>query len=57
MPEILERHLADHRDRRGMAGIAVWKPKGWLSKTSGVLSVIILIGLVVAIWAMGAKPT
>jgi hypothetical protein len=40
-----------------MAGIAVWKPKGWLSKTSGVLSVIILIGLVVAVWAMGAKPT
>ena len=39
-----------------LAGIAVWKPKGWLSKTSGVLSVLILIGLVVAVWAMGAKP-
>ena len=39
-----------------LAGIAVWKPKGWLSKTSGVLSVLILIGLVVATWAMGAKP-
>ena len=39
-----------------LAGVAVWKPKGWLSKTSGVLSVIILIGLVVAVWAMGAKP-
>jgi amino acid transporter len=39
-----------------LAGIAVRKPKGWLSKTSGVLSVILLIGLVVAVWAMGAKP-
>jgi hypothetical protein len=40
-----------------MAGVAVRKPKGWLSQTSGVLSVILLIGLVVATWAMGAKPT
>ncbi|HEY7178577.1 MAG TPA: hypothetical protein VH305_05330 [Gaiella sp.] len=39
-----------------LAGIAVRKPKGWLSRTSGVLSVILLAGLVVATWAMGAKP-
>jgi len=40
-----------------LAGVAVRKPKGWLTMTSGVLSVILLIGLVVATWAMGAKPT
>ena len=39
-----------------LAGIAVRKPKGWLTMTSGVLSVILLVGLVVATWAMGAKP-
>ena len=39
-----------------LSGIAVWKPKGWLSKSSGVLSAVILVGLVVAVWAMGAKP-
>ncbi len=40
-----------------LSGIAVWKSKGGLGKASGVLSALILIGLVVAIWAMGAKPT
>ena len=40
-----------------LAGVAVRKPKTWLSQTSGVLSVILLVGLVVAAWAMGAKPT
>ena len=40
-----------------LAGVAVRKPKGWLSQTSGVLSVLLLIGLVIATWAMGAKPT
>jgi hypothetical protein len=39
-----------------LSGIAVRKPKGWLSKSSGVLSAVILVGLVVAVWAMGAKP-
>jgi hypothetical protein len=39
-----------------LAGIAVRKPKGWLTMTSGVLSVLLLIGLVIATWAMGAKP-
>jgi len=40
-----------------LAGIAVRKPKGWLTQTSGVLSVILLVALVIATWAMGAKPT
>ena len=40
-----------------LAGIAVRRPKGWLTITSGVLSVLLLIGLVIATWAMGAKPT
>ena len=39
-----------------LSGIAVRKPKGWLSKSSGVLSAVILVGLIVAVWAMGAKP-
>jgi hypothetical protein len=40
-----------------LTGIAVRKPKGWLTITSGVLSAILFVALVVAIWAMGAKPT
>ncbi len=39
-----------------LAGIAARKPKGWLSKASGVLSAILVVALVVAVWAMGAKP-
>jgi hypothetical protein len=39
-----------------LAGIAVRRPKGWLSTTSGVLSAVILVALVVGVWAMGAKP-
>ena len=40
-----------------LAGIATRKRTGWLTKTSGVLSAIIVVALVIAIWAMGAKPT
>jgi len=40
-----------------LAGIAVRRKTGWLTQTSGVLSVILLIALLVATWAMGAKPT
>jgi peptidoglycan biosynthesis protein MviN/MurJ (putative lipid II flippase) len=40
-----------------LAGIATRKGTGWLTKTSGVLSAILVVGLVIAIWAMGAKPT
>lgn len=40
-----------------LAGIAVRKRTGWLTQTSGVLSVILLVALLVATWAMGAKPS
>ncbi|HEX5583398.1 hypothetical protein [Gaiella sp.] len=40
-----------------LAGIATRKRTGWLTKTSGVLSAIIVVALVIAVWAMGAKPT
>lgn len=39
-----------------LAGIAVRRPRAWLAKSSGVLSALILVALVVAVWAMGAKP-
>jgi hypothetical protein len=40
-----------------LSGIAVRKSKSSLATTSGVLSAILLVGLVIATWAMGAKPT
>jgi hypothetical protein len=40
-----------------LAGLATRKGTGWMTKTSGVLSAILVVGLVIAIWAMGAKPT
>ena len=40
-----------------LAGIASWKSKNGLGKASGVLSALILVGLVIGVWAMGAKPT
>jgi hypothetical protein len=40
-----------------LAGIATRKRTGWVTKTSGVLSAIIVVALVIAVWAMGAKPT
>jgi hypothetical protein len=40
-----------------LSGIAVWKSKSGLAKASGVLSAILVVGLVLAVWAMGAKPT
>jgi hypothetical protein len=39
-----------------LAGIASRKSKFGLGKASGVLSALILVGLVIAVWAMGAKP-
>jgi hypothetical protein len=39
-----------------LAGLAVRKRNEWLVKSSGVLTAIILVALVVAVWAMGAKP-
>jgi hypothetical protein len=40
-----------------LAGLAVRKRNEWLVKSSGVLSAVILVALVVAVWAMGAKPS
>jgi hypothetical protein len=40
-----------------LSGIAVRKSKSGLSTASGVLSAVLLAGLLIAIWAMGAKPT
>jgi hypothetical protein len=39
-----------------LSGIAVRRSKTGLGKASGVLSALILVGLVIAVWAMGAKP-
>ena len=39
-----------------LAGIASRKSKTGLAKASGVISALILVALVVAVWAMGAKP-
>ena len=39
-----------------LAGLAVRKRNEWLVKSSGVLTANILVALVVAVWAMGAKP-
>ena len=39
-----------------LAGIASWKRKSVLGKVSGVLAVVLLVAMLVAVWAMGAKP-
>ncbi len=39
-----------------LAGIASWKRKTGLGKAAGVLMVLLLVAMVVAVWAMGAKP-
>ncbi|HEY1315800.1 MAG TPA: hypothetical protein VGF10_01140 [Gaiella sp.] len=39
-----------------LAWIASRKSKTGLGKASGAISALILVGLVVAVWAMGAKP-
>lgn len=38
------------------AGIASRKSKSGLARASGIIAAIALVGWVVAIWAMGAKP-
>ena len=40
-----------------LAGVASRRSSGGLSKASGVLAAITLVGWLVAIWAMGAKPS
>ena len=39
-----------------LTGIAAWKRKSGLSKAAGVLAVVLLVAMLVAVWAMGAKP-
>jgi len=40
-----------------LAGIASWKAKPGLGRAAGILAAIALVGWLVAVWAMGAKPT
>ena len=39
-----------------LSGVAVWRGPNGLSKAAGVLGAILAVALVVAAWAMGAKP-
>ena len=39
------------------AGVASWKSKERLGRASGVIVAIALVGWLVAVWAMGAKPS
>jgi hypothetical protein len=39
------------------AGVGSWKSQSWLGKAAGIVGAIALIGWIVAVWAMGAKPT
>ena len=39
-----------------LAGIASWKRNSGVGKAAGFLGVLLLIAMVVAVWAMGAKP-
>ena len=40
-----------------LAGVASWKSKDGFGKASGVIVAIALVGWLVAVWAMGAKPS
>ena len=39
-----------------LAWLGARKGKSGLGRASGILSALILVGLVIAVWAMGAKP-
>jgi len=39
-----------------LTGIASWKRKSGLGKAAGLLGALLLVAMVVAVWAMGAKP-
>lgn len=39
-----------------LAGVASWKSKNGLGKAAGLVAGICLIGWIVTVWAMGAKP-
>ena len=38
------------------AGIAVRKSKTGLARAAGIIGALLLVGMLVAVWAMGAKP-
>lgn len=39
-----------------LTGIASWKRHSGLGKAAGIVGALLLVGMVVAVWAMGAKP-
>jgi hypothetical protein len=39
-----------------LAGIAMWRRHSGLGKAAGVLSIVLLLAMIVAVWAMGGKP-
>jgi hypothetical protein len=39
-----------------LTGIASWKRHSGLGKAAGIVGALLLLGMVVAVWAMGAKP-
>ena len=39
-----------------LSGIATWKAKPGLARAAGFLGVLLLVAMIVAVWAMGAKP-
>jgi hypothetical protein len=39
-----------------LAGIASWRRNSGLGKAAGLLGALLLVAMVVAVWAMGAKP-
>jgi hypothetical protein len=39
-----------------LAGVAMWKRNSGVAKAAGVLSILLLVAMIVAVWAMGAKP-
>jgi hypothetical protein len=39
-----------------LAGIAMWRRNSGVAKAAGALSVVLLLAMIVAVWAMGGKP-
>ena len=39
-----------------LSGVAVWKRHSGLGKAASILGALLLVAMVVAVWAMGAKP-
>jgi integral membrane sensor domain MASE1 len=40
-----------------LAGIASWKSRERLGRAAGVITTLVLVACLVAVWAMTAKPT